>query len=432
MVRLRFLCVLTVFCACLPLAGQDARSSDPKQRIKAAREMAKQGASAIPQLQTLLSDSDTDVRVEAVKALIEVDTQHSLNPLIQATQDNDSEIQIRATDGLVNFYLPGYVKSGLSASLSRVRSAVKSRWSDTNDQAIDPYVQVRPEVVSALAKLVRGGVSMEVRANAARAAGILRAGAASPELVNALRSKDDRLIYESLVALQKIRDPKVAPNITFLMRDLNEKIQITTIETTGLLRNREALPQLREALGRARNNKVRRAALSAIAMIPDPASRELYARYLTDKDDGLRAAAAEGYARLKNPADLPTLEKAFNEETKMSPRLSLAFALVNLGKAEISELSPLQYLINTLNSSSWKGVARPFLIEVSRDPVIRKPVQEATKRGTKEEKIQLAQILALSGDKDTVPYLDELSKDRDTEVAQEAINAMRTLKARLL
>jgi HEAT repeat protein len=258
---------------------------------------------------------------------------------------------------------------------------------------------------------------MEARANAARAVGILRGQAAIPDLVEALRSKDDQVIYESLNAIQKIRDPEAAPRIAFLLRDLNEKVQIAAIETTGLLRNREALPQLRDVLVGARSNKVRRAALTAIAMIPDEASRPVYQQYLGDKDDGLRAAAAEGFARLRNKADLPMIEKAYAGEEKRSAQLSGAFALVMLGKTEVAELSPLQFLINTLNSASWRGVARAFLIEVSREATIRNSLQQALKRGTR--------------DKDTVPYLDELSHDPDTDVAQAALNASRTLKARL-
>ena len=50
----------------------------------------------------------------------------------------------------------------------------------------------------------------------------------------------------------------------------------------------------------------------------------------------MRAAAAEGYARLRNPADLPMLQKAWQDEGKTPPRLSLAFAQVMLGKTEIS------------------------------------------------------------------------------------------------
>jgi HEAT repeat protein len=418
-------------CCCLPLAAQEA-DSDPKQRIRTARELAKQGTSALPQLQAMLSDPVTDVRVEAVKAVVEIGTQHSLEPLIQATRDNDPEVQVRATDGLVNFYLPGYVQTGLTASLRRVGTAIRGRFTDTNDQVIDTYITVRPEIIEALGKLARGSVSMEARANAARAVGVLRGKEGIPDLVDAMRtSKYDQVILESLIAIQKVRDPSAAPKITFLLRDLNEKIQIAALETTGLLQNREALPQLKEALERARNNKIRRAALTAIAMIPDEDSRPLYARYVTDRDEWLRAAAAEGYARLKNPADLPELAKQFEAEQKISPRLSLAFAVVMLGKTEVSEFSPLQYLIDRLNSSSWRGVSRAFLIELAREAPVRRVLEQATARGTRDEKIYLAQILARSGDKETVPYLERLTHDSDTAVAQEGISALRTLKARV-
>ena len=46
----------------------------------------------------------------------------------------------------------------------------------------------------------------------------------------------------------------------------------------------------------------------------------------------MRAAAAEGYARLRNPDDLPMLEQAWKDEGKTPPRLSLAFAQVMLGQ----------------------------------------------------------------------------------------------------
>jgi hypothetical protein len=62
---------------------------------------------------------------------------------------------------------------------------------------------------------------------------------------------------------------------------------------------------------------------------------------------------------------------------------------------------------------------------------VRRSLQEATRQGAKDEKIQLAQILAQTGDKDTIPYLDALSRDGDTDVAEEGIIALKTLKARL-
>src|SRR5664280_2757924 len=113
---LSFRMVLLLVSATL-LAGQDVRPKD-------VREMAKAGSSAIPQLQELLKNPDAEVRIEAVKQITEIRT-GSLDALILATRDNDPEVQIRATDGLVNFYLPGYIKTGIGASLRRVGSSIK-------------------------------------------------------------------------------------------------------------------------------------------------------------------------------------------------------------------------------------------------------------------------------------------------------------------
>src|SRR6266849_2496265 len=102
-----FFCAGAIVFALLPLSAQNTL------RPKDVRNLAKQGSSAIPRLQELLRNPDLDIRVEAVKSITEIGTQASLAPLIQATADNDAEVQIRATDGLVNFYLPGYVQTGM-------------------------------------------------------------------------------------------------------------------------------------------------------------------------------------------------------------------------------------------------------------------------------------------------------------------------------
>ncbi|MCX6635177.1 MAG: hypothetical protein NT090_08875, partial [Acidobacteria bacterium] len=102
-----------------------------------------------------------------------------------------------------------------------------------------------------------------------------------------------------------------------------------------------------------------------------------------------------------------------------------------LGRQEISEHSPLQYLINTLNSKSYRYVALAFLVELTRDAGVRQSAQAAVPKGTRDEKTMLAQILARSGDKDSLPVLEALSQDSDPDVAQEGVRALRSLRARL-
>jgi HEAT repeat protein len=414
-----------VSCLIVGAAAQDV------VKPKDVREIAKAGSSAIPRLQELLKNSDRDIRAEAVKQITEIGPPRSLDPLIEATRDNDPGVQMLATDGLVNFYLPGYVKTGIGGSLSRVGGSIKGRFTDTNDQVIDAYIAVRPDVVEALGKLVRGGGSMDARANAARAVGILRGRGAVADLVDATHSKNSQLIYESLIALQKIRDESAGPRVSFLIHDLDSKVQVAAIETAGLLRNKEAVGDLADVLKRAKDAKARRAALTALAMLPDEKSRPVYAQYLHDKDDRMRAAAAEGYARLRNPRDSAMIAQAWKDEGKPQPRLSLAFALVMLGDTQLSEFSPLQYLINQLNSSAYNGEAYPFLVELARENTVRQALYGPIASGTKDEKIGLARVLARSGDQTSVAPLQKLSNDPDPQVAQAALTAVRSLQARM-
>jgi HEAT repeat protein len=250
-------------------------------------------------------------------------------------------------------------------------------------------------------------------------------------LVGALRTKDNNVMYEALAAMQKIGDPQAGPGITYLLRDLDDRVQITAIETAGMLRSTDALPALRGIVGDPRNNKAGRAALAAIAMMPEGKDRDLFLRQLNSKDEKMRAAAAEGLGRIGNPADVPALEKSWHDEEKMPPRLGAAFALVMEGQLDVSEEAPLRYLINTLNQASWHDIAYAYLVEAARRKPVLKALYPELEPGSRDEKIYLARVLAASGDQSSIPYLDKMSRDSDKEVAQESFRALRSLRARL-
>lgn len=217
------------------------------------------------------------------------------------------------------------------------------------------------------------------------------------------------------------------------LHDLDEKVQVAAIETTGLLDNRGAINDLRGILDRSKKMRVKRAALTAMAQMPDPQLHGVYKAYLENKDEGLREAGAEGLARLKDPADLPEVERLFSAETKTGPRLSLAFALTALGKHGMGEFDPLRYLVNNLTSAAFHDTAQPYLIELARDPEIRAALYPVFQEpaATKDEKIGLAQVLAASGGPDSIGPLEKLSSDADHDVSQEAFRALKNLRARL-
>jgi HEAT repeat protein len=370
------------------------------------------------------------VRREAVKAIVGIGGLSSLDPLVAACRDNDSEVQQRATDGLVNFYLPGYVGKGWTESVKHVGSAITSVFSQPNDQAIDPDTPLRPEIAAALSRLVGDASSVEARANAARAAGILRLRSAVPALSEALKSKDDVLMLESLIALQKIRDASAGSAAIFLVRDLNEKLQLAAIETVGVLRTTDAVPDLKRVL-ESGGKKARPAALSALGQIADPSTRPIFAQFLNDKDDRMRASAAEGMARVGLAEDRPPIEKLFQAEKRTSLRLSLAFALAGLGDVDLATDGPLRYLSSNLSSRSWRGVAEPFLAELARRPQVRQAIHQMLKDlGDKDELMGLARVLATSGGQDSIQPLEELARHPDPEVSKEALRALRLVKSR--
>ena len=69
-------------------------------------------------------------------------------------------------------------------------------------------------------------------------------------------------------------------------------------------------------------------------------------------------------------------------------------------------------------------------VRLARDGQVRQALYGPLEAGTKDEKIGLAGVLARSGDRESIPHLQKLSNDRDADVAQEGLRALRTLQAR--
>lgn len=425
-------CALLLFP--LFVLGQSEEGYSSNQRIARIRQLAKSNPQAIPTLAEYLKDSNPDIRIEAVKAITRLGTEASLDPLIRATKDNDSDVQIRAVNGLVNFYLPGYVPTGvITAPFSRGMKQMKSLLSVRNDQVISADITVRTDVAQALGDVVTHGSSIDSRSNAARAVGILHARPAASGLLEGLRSRESELIFECLVALQKIKDPETGPGVSFLARDFDDRIQMTALETIGILHNAQSAPDVRYAVQHARNLKIRRAALQALAMLAQPDDRPLFKQYVNDKDAVMRAAAIEGLGRIREPEDTPTLEAAFNEgEIDWRIHAAAAFGLVNEGNVSTGEFSPLAFLIENLDIKSREDVAQAYLTELCRRAPVRQAVLPLLKDASAQQKIAFCNILSESQSDDVVPVLSGWTRDINPDVSLAASRSLKIVQARKL
>ena len=428
---LRFVAVLCIVSAHSLFAQNESRYTT-KERVSRIRELGQRSASVLPTLTPYLSDPDPNIRLEAVKSIVRIGTTASLDPLVSATRDKDSEVEIRATDGIVNVYLPGYVaRSGVTGSLTRGVRQMKGFFSSRNDQVVDPPPAIRPDVAQALADLVGKGTSDDARANAALACGILRNRTAIPSLEDALRSRTDEIIYQALIALQKIKDPSAGPSVSSLANDLNERIQLTALETIGGLGSTSSASDVRNALHRARNLKVRRAALEALAMLGQPEDRSEFLKYTGNRDVQLRSSALEGLGRIRDPADFPVLEQSFNEgEIDWRIHLAAAFGMVNEGKVDTGEFDPLPFLFESLNTGARAPTAEAYLTELATRENVRAALIKAVPTLNKGQKIALCPVLGRNGAPDALACLQNLTSDIDPDVAQAASQALKTAKSR--
>lgn len=401
--------------------------SKAKVRARAARTVGSlpNGSLHLHLLAPLLRDEDEGVRAAAVTAMVRMRTVDAQALLTQATADPSATVQTLAVDGLVDFYIPGYVKSG-SAMLTGLASALKNRFSKPSPLIVPLYIEVSEPAIRAIGDVARNGRSEEARANAARAIGILRGRSQLDALIGGVRSRNEDLILESVLAIKKLQDMSAGPELVFLLRDLDPVLLEAVVQTVGQLRTIEAVPSLVRIVEEAKKAQTRIQALLALAKIPNNGQREVFISYLRHKDDNLRAAAAEGIARIGTSMDLEFIEQLAAKEKSRRATLSMAFASVLLGNQV-----KLAVLIEGLNSKVHRLEARPLIVELARDPTVLTKLYVPLATGTPPQRRHLAVVLARSGTSESVPYLESLTNDSNSEVASTAIESLKTLNARL-
>ena len=168
-------------------------------------------------------------------------------------------------------------------------------------------------------------------------------------------------------------------------------------------------------------------------MLGMPADRPTFQGYLKDNDPELRASALEGLGRIRDPEDTPALNDAYNEkDADWRVHLAAAFALVDEGKVDTSEFSPLPYLVENLDVKGRANVAQPYLSELVQRDEVRKALFPLVAAATRDQKIALCAVFSASHNPDVIPVLNTLSKDIDPAVSLAAARSLRIVQARKL
>ena len=402
----------------------DLKSPDPKVRKKAAVELGKtQSREAATPLLSAAQDPDVDVREEAVRSLGLLKDPEALTVLLTALKDTAASVREESIIALLNLYVDrdaGFIVTRLA------KKAYKkiNLFSDPvghDPTVIEPYVKVSPVVVDSIAERLHDS-SSAVRLDAAKALGVLKAEAAIPKMLDAMRTGDSNLRVAILRTLYKIKNPAVDEQILPYLNDSEKVVRDETILTLGLLKSRKALPELQKIYDQNPDTKLRVKAFQAISLIGDPASLELFKRNLRDPEAIYRQYAAEGIARVGEESLVEEVSRTFLNEKKLSTQLALSFALYRLGRKEY-----IEKLISSLTERMYYDQVTSYFLEMGT-PISFELVKYLN-HGDPRVREHLCHVLGLIGDKSTIDRLKPLLQDPNDQVVSEAALAIRRLGA---
>ena len=430
--------VILLFVAMLTLgprlAAQDSsqaappaglKSTDPKERAKAARDLARHGTpSDVPALAALINDPEADVRRAVVETLGAIHAAESLDPLITATHDADLKIRNAAIENLVNYYAGRSEEGGFIGLWKNTYSKAKGHFTQ-DDLKIDPGIQVEPKVIAALVAALNNADAIEPSRRAARGLGVLLAHDAVPDLVKGAHSLDDERALECLNSLLKIKDISTGPQLVDLLDSPVEEVKLQAAVTVGLLKVQEAVPKLQTLYENGANKPIQEKSLQGLAYIGSPVSVPIFTKALWSNDKSIRAIAAEGLGRAGDVQAMGDLQKAVNGEKSSEPRLAMMFAITALGG-----MTYLSDLVTGLGAAFRGDVVRSYLIELSRKREVLVRLYPFMSHRDADVRRQLCTVLMYSGDASSIDPLERLSQDSKGEVASEALRALRVVRMR--
>ncbi len=401
------------------------RSADAGTRAKAAREIGESGdRTAVPALAAVLRDPSEKVRREVVIALANIRTPASLDALITATRDTDSNTRTLAIRGLSGYYTGEVPDAGFTGFLKDTYGSAKKALSSDNTR-IDPGVHVDPKVIAALRAALADTRSIQASRQAAKALGTLLVRPAVPDLVKSAHSIDVPLARESLYALAKIKDLSAGPQLLDLLDSPNQDIEQDAAETIGLLRTKEAVPRLQDLYQNGRGANLRHAAIEGLAYIGDPVSSSFLLQALWNGDKQERVSAAMGLGNAGDAKNVAEVEKALRSEKNGDVRLAMQYALAAMGQDQY-----VADLVESLRSNLHDDDGQTYLIDLTQNRRFLPTLYPYLKHKDAAVRRRLCTVLMYTGDSSSLGPLQALAHDENNDVAVQALRAARAIRTR--
>jgi HEAT repeat protein len=398
-------------------------SVSPKERQAAVEQMAVLGNhDAIPKLaEALKKEPKSENRAEIVAALGRIRDKDAI-PVLAETMRNDLDKDVRsqAIDSLMRLYIliedPGPVRT--------VFNKVRSVLIEPDPPVVGPEVEVDASAKEALATGMQKDFSDEVRMEATRALGSLRAKDQIPAMIAALddpQNREHRAVRAEIVhTLGLLRDPSAGPALERALHDSDRQVVSEAVVAVGLVGNTAARPTLEEMFRRNPSAAVKSRALESLALLHDSASTPLFESLLDSKEDNYRELSAEGLARLKYPG-AKDWKQRLDQEKKPNVRNALAYGLASSGNTGY-----INNLVSALDTRQANQV-EVYLFELAKFDGQLNELYRYLHSTNPKERAGVVRIVGNVGDPSSTEQIRALTSDSNTDVVREAVAALRKL-----
>jgi HEAT repeat protein len=414
-----------LFTALLTLAVLQTPSLDspsPKERQAAIQSMAVLGnRDAIPNLAgALKKESKSDLRAEIVAAFGRIRDRGAIPALTETLRtDLDKDVRLQAIDSLLRLYIliddPGPLRT--------LFTRMKSVFFQVDTPVVLFENEVDAEVKSVLATTMQKDFSDDVRVEAARALGSLKARDQMPALIATLEDPQNRehnnVRLQVIQTLGRLRDPAAGPSLEKALQDRETLIVLDAAMSIGLCAYTPARPALENLYRTSGDRAVKKRSLEALSLLRDPGTVKLFESLLDHTDDFYREVSAEGLARLDYDAKGWTTR--YNQEKKANVRNALAFGLASSG-----DDSYINNLTNALDSRQDFQV-EVYLYELGKFEGKLLEIQRYLRSQNPKVRAGVARVLGNIGDKSSRDAIQPLTDDGSVEVVREAVAALRKL-----
>jgi HEAT repeat protein len=410
----------------------DLKSPDAERRKEAAKALGDNGITkAVPDIIPLVEDSNSSVKLAAAKALLKINDPRALPAYIKSVRDPSADMQKIGIQGIVNVY--ANPPSGFATDMKKAGVFLNPLSDTYNPLMVEPYVDVSEDAVKAIADLLFSSVK-GIRKDATMALGVLRAQAALPAIEDAIEKEEDVGIkVEMIRTIYKIGDPSAGEVLIPMIRDSNKQVHDEAILALGHLRVKNAVPALNELYGAgieerkkvfgvvpvSGSDDLQRKLLEALAYIGDERSAEIFESALEDSRDAFRRYGAEGLGRMGDAGYLKLLATRYIQEKSKSVKLAMSYALFLLGREE--------HLVELADNADNKQ-AYYYLLEFDYEQT--KLIYIYVQTEPAKQKVAILNVLGLRGDSSALPVAEEMTNDKDANVASAANLAIRRLHGR--